>query len=288
MQLFRAFANYDPTHTTRVRALYERDIARRFTRIKRIIKEVVLDDDALGLRVNARPGRKAFNFPRSGDKVSAFMQWLQREVENGVLEVLPGTTLRRAAQESWQNTYIQTAYQKGLASAAQGLKGAGVAVSGRWIETAFFQPIHADRVGLIYTRSYSGLKGITDAMDAKISQVLARGLAEGIGLRDLAGDLLAEVDKIGITRARALARTEVIAAHAEASLNTYEEAGIEGVNARAEFATARDNKVCPRCAALEGRPFTLVEARGVIPVHPNCRCAWIPIVDDPTRVRGLR
>ena len=30
---------------------------------------------------------------------------------------------------------------------------------------------------------------------------------------------------------------------------------------------------------LNGREFPVDEARGVIPVHPNCRCVWVPVVD---------
>ena len=33
---------------------------------------------------------------------------------------------------------------------------------------------------------------------------------------------------------------------------------------------------CPQCLVLDGTVFTVKEARGIIPRHPNCRCAWIP------------
>jgi SPP1 gp7 family putative phage head morphogenesis protein len=121
-------------------------------------------------------------------------------------------------------------------------------------------------------------------MDKQISRTLANGLAEGRGPMEIARSLVDRVEKIGVTRARMLARTETIASHAQASLNTYEEAGLEGVQVEAEFATAQDNKVCPECQALEGRTFTMQEAQGVIPVHPNCRCAWLPVVANPREV----
>ena len=88
------------------------------------------------------------------------------------------------------------------------------------------------------------------------------------------------VDAIGVTRARTLARSEMTAAYAEAQLNTYEELGIEGVEVEAEFATAGDDVVCPECEELEGKIYSIEESRGVIPVHPNCRCAWIPVVAE--------
>lgn len=44
--------------------------------------------------------------------------------------------------------------------------------------------------------------------------------------------------------------------------------------------TAGDDKVCQTCEdiAADG-PYELDEARGLIPAHPNCRCAFIPFGD---------
>ena len=66
-----------------------------------------------------------------------------------------------------------------------------------------------------------------------MSRTLAQGIAEGRGMRDLSRTLAERVD-VGTTRARVLVRTEVIGAHAEATLNSYTEAGLEG----AEVTTA--------------------------------------------------
>ena len=44
----------------------------------------------------------------------------------------------------------------------------------------------------------------------------------------------------------------------------------------AEWSTAGDDRVCPLCGPLEGSVMTVKEARGLLPRHPNCRCAWIP------------
>lgn len=180
-----------------------------------------------------------------------------------------------SAASSWANIYIDTAYQKGIrdAYAYMGLTPPG------GLSAAFGMPIHADRVGLIYTRNYAALEGITSSMDQRISRILAQGIAEGRSPNDIAGDIEDQVD-IGITRARTLARSEIMSAHAEASLNSFREAGIEGVSVLAEFATAEDDAVCPECEDLEGKEFNLDEAEGMIPVHPNCRCTFIPVVQD--------
>jgi hypothetical protein len=44
--------------------------------------------------------------------------------------------------------------------------------------------------------------------------------------------------------------------------------------------TAGDDKVCENCLAIaENGPYDLDAARGLIPNHPNCRCAFIPYGD---------
>jgi SPP1 gp7 family putative phage head morphogenesis protein len=261
---------------------------RRFKLLRQLIVTTVAKNDAFGLRggpIVNEPGRQfQFAFPRASDKVSAFMEWLRSQQQAGILEIQGGTSIQASGARSWMNVYIDGSYQRGIRQAGQELRSAGANVSDRYLDAAFNLPVHADRVGLIYTRTYSDLRGVTEAMDTQISRVLAQGLIDGLGPMELASEIVDRVDSIGIVRARTIARTEIIAAHAEASLNSYEEAGLEGVAVMAEFATANDNAVCPECEELEGKTFLIDEARGMIPVHPNCRCAFIPSIED---ARGI-
>jgi SPP1 gp7 family putative phage head morphogenesis protein len=77
-----------------------------------------------------------------------------------------------------------------------------------------------------------------------------------------------------------LARSETIRAYAESTLAEFRNWGVEGVTALAEFQTAHDDRVCPKCSHLEGVVYTLDEASGIIPVHPNCRCYWLPWIEE--------
>lgn len=280
--VLRTFARRkDPTNTFSIRQRFDREMRRRFNEIRRLIWQAFVTEDVFGLKVNvATPGSRAFQFLRSDEKVAAFMEWLKAQEDLGIFSVTPGTPIRSATKQSWMNLYIDSAYQRGMAQAAADLRGEEVKVSDTWIDSAFFRPVHAEPVGLIYTRAYSDLVGITDAMDTQISRILAKGMAEGRNPKDIARDLVKQVD-ISRNRARLIARTETIAAHAEASLNSYKEAGLEGVKIRAEWSTAGDDRVCEECASMEGKEFTIEESHGMIPLHPNCRCAFIPVVLDP-------
>jgi len=275
-----AARRYDPTQTSTLRQQFEADLARRFRAIAKEIRKRVGQDDGFGLKTN----RGEFEFARSDQKVAAFMEWLQQQVNAGVLEIRRGETMQQAGQRAWTNVYIRSAYQKGIAQSASRMRAEGAQVAPEWVETAFTRPFHADRVGLAYTRTFNDLRGITAEMDKQISRTLAAGLSEGKGPMDIARALVDRVEKIGIVRARMLARTEVVAAHAEASLNVFDEAEAEGVSLEAEFTTAQDDKVCQECQALAEKTFTIREARGMLPVHPNCRCTWLPVVKNPREV----
>ena len=289
----RAARRYDPTGLGVARRRWELEVRRRFGELRRAVKHAVITLDVLGLKgpsVEAMmferlftsritrdaitpPAKEQFAFQRSAAKVQSFSEWLRQAAREGILEVTAGTPLTMAANASWQNTYIDAAYQKGIRDAHRRM---GEPVP----QGAFNRPIHADSAGLIYTRAYRALEGVTDVMDAQMSGVLAQSIVEGRGAVATANALSDRVDAIGEVRARTIARTELTAAYSEASLNSYAEAGVEGVRVEVELATAGDDVVCEECEELEGNEYSLDEARGLLPVHPNCRCALIPTLPD--------
>lgn len=293
--LVNAVLQMDPTRTLTLRKKFVADVDKRFLALKKLITVSIVLNDCFGLKPRvtapkpffiqaaAKPGQ--FAFDRSSAKVEAFMAWLAEQEAAGVLQMVQKSRIGGAVEQPWTNIYIDTAYQRGIRRGRQELRNQGVDIPGFGdsqlrdpIMTAFNQPIHADRVGLIYTRAYSDLKGITSAMDTQISRVLAQGIAEGRGPRELARTINERVDAIGITRARTLARTEVIRAHHSANIQEYRNAGIEGVSVKAEWSTAGFN-VCARCLDMaKSGPYTLDEIEYKIPLHPSCRCVAIPIV----------
>jgi SPP1 gp7 family putative phage head morphogenesis protein len=150
-----------------------------------------------------------------------------------------------------------------------------------------------DRLGLLYTRVYQELKGITASMDTQISRILVQGIADGDGLRLIAKKLLTTVnggdlslvDSLGRfipakRRAETLARTEIIRAHHLATIQEYRNWGVLGIKVLGEWKTADDNRVCSECEKMEGKVFTLDEIENMIPLHPNCRCIALPYIED--------
>lgn len=283
-----AVKRYDPTNTGLIRRRFEADATRRIKTLAREAYTYIIEDPEgldFGVHTNApRKKQPRYAFSTSSEKVEAFKRWLKRQEKKGLLEVQIGT--RQGGNALWSDIYIESAYQKGVQSSGSNMRGGGVEVSERWIQDAFNRPIHADAVGLIYTRTYSDLEGISSAISSRLSGVLAQGVVEGIGSGALARRVAQEIPSIGLVRAKRLARTETVRAYSDSTLNAYEEAGMEGVEVLSELVTARDNKVCNICAALEGKVYTITKARGVLPIHPNCRCAWLPVI--PSSARGLK
>lgn len=268
-----AHARQDPTRTLGIRRNFEADLFKRFRKLKGLIREALVKDNALTTNIVSEG---AFDFPTSSGKVDAFMLWLREMEQRGDISIrdVPG---RGAIDNRWANTYIDTAYKQGQRRARAEMRKQGIDVPA---EGAFDQPIHADRIGMIYSRVYSELDGITAAMDQQISRVLAEGITNGDNPLDIARAINNRVDKIGIHRARLLARTEVIRAHHSANVQEYRNAGVDGVTVIAEFVTAGDSRVCPQCAALDGKEFDLDQIERLIPLHPQCRCVAVPIVKD--------
>jgi SPP1 gp7 family putative phage head morphogenesis protein len=299
-------ARYDPTRTTSLRNAFARDCRKRFAHLCRVITKSIVDEDCFAMAPGsggfaahvdmATTGRLAFDYPRSADKVNEFMKWLQKQIDAGIMEVTTARQIGRAVEDVWANKYVTTAYQKGIIRARQEMLGKGYDVpkigDASALFTAFNQPFHLDRVGLVYSRVYSELRGITALMDTQISRVLAQGMADGDNPRVLAklltktitgpvGDL-SLTDTLGRfipaeRRAETLARTEIIKAHHEATIQEYRNYGVEGVSVEVEWFTAGDDRVCDECSSMEGQTFSLDEIEGMIPVHPNCRCCAIAI-----------
>lgn len=296
----------DPTQTTVLRRKYAIAHRKRFRAISALIHETIVDNDAFLLErdlsvFQATPlplplpdptAAQPFEFTRTADKINAFMRWLRQATDLEILEIIEREGRQVVERRAWQDLYIRQGYARGVAQADAKLRATGLQIdtpsTPRWIEqNVLSMPRHADALGILYTRNFQELEGITAAMDQAISRELTAGFSQGLGPRQIARQLADRVDKIGIHRANLLARTEIVNAHAESTLNRFEDFGVEQVAGFAEFATAGDNRVCQRCRDIESGDafglgpgiYPIQRARGLIPVHPQCRCSWWPIVE---------
>lgn len=259
------------------------EVRELLNRLRRQIRQASQDGEWDRVRELARsfvstPGR--FNFPSDAFRLQAFAGWLTQAEEGGILEVVRNDAGEIVEEAGWQQTYVRRGYEKGVRQADQQLAAAGMEIPDEAAAQAISVPIHQRKLELLFTRNFTELQGITESTAQEVRRQLAEGLTRGENPRRVANRINDRVAAVGGHRSRVLARTEIIRAHSESTLTRFEQFGVDAVKGKAEFATAGDRRVCPICAGLEGQVFKIDEARGIIPVHPQCRCAWLPVIDE--------
>jgi SPP1 gp7 family putative phage head morphogenesis protein len=303
----------DPTRSLTLRRQFAAKVKNMFAKLRLAIHAAIVDGDALGLKErkltrnafcptgegggidfvsndmvwdrptgNMTANADEWRFRSDPEKVKAFQAWLRKQMA----QYLVG----KAQDDLWR-TYVEQGFRKGAArsfddatATEKFIKATGETVGFHefyegsktdFLRSAFRQPETVDKVKLLAGRTFDDLKNVTQDMSTRMSRVLTDGLVQGHNPRQIARALDSELD-VGRTRALTIARTEIIRAHAEGQLSALEQLGVEEVGAAVEWSTAGDERVCHLCAPLEGVVLKLAEAKGMLPRHPNCRCAWIP------------
>ncbi len=227
------------------------------------------------------------NSNRREEKLADFIKWLKEQVDKGLIEIGEFDQVGKAVESEWTNKYIVDSYKrKELQSRYGAEKG------------VFNPPFHIDRVGLIFSQVFSDLKGITEPMDAVMSRILAQGMVDGEGPVKLARKIEAAINgtglgDLGITnefisetiisarrRSEMIAHTEMMRAYHKSSMQEFKNWRELGIDAKAEWKTAGDNRVCDFCKALEGKIFTVEEIENMIPLHPECRCIALTYIEE--------
>ena len=279
---------FDSTRTTLIRRQFISDMVRRFKALNRKIYTLIVTDDVFGLTTPDSPMRfnsvtnnqfQEWRFNNDAQKIFQYRKWLNEQVQSGIL-----TTVGGISDRPWTAKYIESAYQRGQVNAYLQMRKKDIAeessifIGGKkeFLRSAFSQPMVQAKIEMLYTRAFDELKGVTDAMSQQMSRVLTSGFLKGDGPREIAKELSKIVTKITNTRAKVIARTEVIRSHAEGQLDSFESLGVKEVGLQAEWLTAGDDLVCPLCSPMEGEIYKIKDARNMIPLHPNCRCMWIP------------
>lgn len=278
----------DPTRTARLRQAYMRALRKRIDALFASVRHAVEKEDrwelGSGVVANAQ-GR--FVATTSDAKLKDFNVWLQSQIDAGLLSI-PKEGFN--PEQPWMSTYVDSAYRKGIVDAYIAVHGNGAGQSSDFYEGkrdeflrgAFAQPEMMSKVRLLATRNFEELKGISAWTGSQLNRIMADAIANGRSASQTSRDIRARIPDMTKQRADTLARTEIIRAHAEGSIDSFQLLGVDQLALNAEWSTAGDDRVCPVCAGYQGRVFSLKEARGMIPLHPNCRCSWLPTEEKVT------
>ena len=291
----------DPSRTLTLRKQFQTDIRKRFNKLHRSLIELIIKEDALGLKQRKQLVFHAHNqsksqltthaaagrwiFQSTEQKLKSFQQWLKQKIALHLIQEQSDD-----GDNAWWNRYIVEGFKKGTARAfddtrpqvraavqkdQQAVSDFYAGTKDEFLRSSFNWPTSREKVKLLASRTYTDLKGVTEGMAARISHNLVDGLTKGDSPRTIARQLSKDVD-ISRSRAETIARTEIIRTHAEGQLDAFEKLGVTEVGVMAEWSTAEDDRVCPLCQPLDGMVMKVQEARGLLPRHPNCRCAWTP------------
>lgn len=275
-----------------IRKAFVANVNRRFHKLSLAVTDFIDDKDALGLKekkmgvaLNVTP--REFEFRTDAGKLQAFQQWFKQQVEANIFSTEPGTPF----DEPWTTEYVTSAYKRGIINSYLAAKRADktlTASQATFLAQSFNTAEALAKVKFLATRSFTGLQGITATMDSQLNLILAKGMADGSSVVQIAREMVDKIDGLTASRALTLARTEIINAHSEGQLDAYDKLGIKELGIQVEWSTAGDDRVCPICAAREGQIMSVDEARGIIPIHPNCRCAWLPATSGLLKSLGIQ
>lgn len=175
--------------------------------------------------------------------------------------------------------YVQAAYLRGVTNANLDLRAGGIAVDGAEF-AVLTQAVHRFSLQARQDQTQAMLRdvymGTVSGVRGEFGQVVERPLIDRVK-----GQL-----KRGLTLAVTVGGTALVGIVADAFLNRVTDFGIALVSPliEAKYLTAGDSRVCVICQALADADngngpgiYTIQQARGLIPQHPNCRCTFSAI-----------
>lgn len=113
----------------------------------------------------------------------------------------------------------------------------------------------------------------TGVLASNLNEILTIGLAQGKTVTEMAIQLGNRMNQTFNTTHK-LIRTETIHYLNESAYKAYKDGGCEEV----QLWAAEDERTCEKCGALHGKIFN-INKRPVLPLHPNCRCTYLPVIN---------
>jgi hypothetical protein len=192
---------------------------------------------------------------------------------------------------------IEDSYSKGVKKAVRTLKAKELInlsspEFARGVESAYIRTLtqNSNIEQLIKFNSRS-LNTINQTVVDRVSTSVYEGIRSDYNQLQMFHIMRSAIQKVAVNRARTTVRTEIVRAQACGLLDSFAQMGVDTVMIDVEkppklTTNSKGQSVneCPLCKPLENRVFTLQEAYGLIPVHPNCRCSVRPIGTDNVKL----
>jgi SPP1 gp7 family putative phage head morphogenesis protein len=211
------------------------ELKKRFERINKAMKQLVKDQeqyqrvasankmafwwplDSNGERINEVVVNKAYySYDISTERYDSINSFIEHLLYNELLESLTG----QRPNNWFYQSYLSSAYNDAIRDTIQSSKnmaepsvvGDEIAMMIRQLDADAFNPQQVNALSLVYSRVFNEMKGLTDSMKVDLSETLTRGMASGLGIREITQDVAKRVG-VGFSRAQRISRTEILGAY---------------------------------------------------------------------------
>lgn len=267
----------DPTRSGSLRREGRSLVNQRVYYLHKQLRQTLQDYDLLSLRQDDRlpPGFQRLTEPNA-QRLDRSERFLRQLVDSALTQ-----------PPEWLRDVITRAVQRGVEQAGRELRVA--------IERLDFQP-----VGQFHSKA-AGFEtiGIAGETQRRILRHVATALEVKLSPNQLMREIRKSLEHVTRYRLILLVNTVVVRAVNAGKLLTYRNNDVLQVGIEPEWLprqfrrdsfirdedmvnvlTAGDDDVCDECEDIAAAgPYALDDAEGMIPAHPNCRCAFTPADD---------
>lgn len=197
----------DPTNTGKLRSKFRSEMRRRWSQMRVLSTQMIKERDLLAIKSG---GLMAVHNPGligGASKIDVFQRWFDMALANVVLQ----------GDGSWMRRYLQEGY------------AAGTTFGQAQAQSQAVHRMAQHRTDALITLARVELQGVIEAVSQQALRAVSEGLLSDAKPMAITRQVLNVIERIGVLRSNAMIELLVVRAHAEASLDVYEAAGIESV-----------------------------------------------------------
>jgi hypothetical protein len=277
----------DPTRSGSIRRHGRGLVNRRVFELHTNLRTNLQEHDVFGLRTPEQ-------------QPASIIAWLENNAQKlGRAEPMLQTMVERAlaTPPDWLRETVTAAVERGVTQALRELRAPDSS-----IDSSEVNEFHS-------VKAANEVQGISWETRRRLLRHIGKALEAKQRPTELMREIRLSLEKVTRRRLILLVNTAVVGAINAGKLLTYRAHGVERVGIEPEWLphgftrrrhpvadhhyhrrasiwrdaelvnvlTAGDDSVCEDCEDIAGDgPYTLEEAQGLIPAHPNCRCAFVP------------
>ncbi len=151
----------------------------------------------------------------------------------------------------------------------------GIEFESSGVEAVLLLSVMESEVGWVSLKTW--IKRAFTGIGRRIKKTIVEAASAGDGPASAAQRIRKKVAEIAGRLSRTLARTTVMSTTGTVNENVFAGAKVE----RLLYVAVLDAATCGKCAASSGKVFGRNDPnRPLVPQHPNCRCVYVPYIED--------